>query len=96
MPIVFLAFAAFTLIRWLVRTRTFTAPTAALLLACVVAALRVAAGGSPVAALISGAIAGAAVWLLTWLDDRFHSLATIPIWLVSSALVLVILVLALT
>jgi hypothetical protein len=88
---VFSAFAALTLFRWLVRTRTLTALVAAISLAAVVAAFRVATGAPLTAAMIAGVIAGAAGWSLAWLDDRFHSFATIPIWFVSSAVAIVVL-----
>ena len=33
---------------------------------------------------MSGAIAGTVLWLLVWVDERFHSLISIPLWFVAS------------
>jgi hypothetical protein len=43
------------------------------------------------AALFAGFMAATLAALLLWVEDRFHSLATIPIWFVASALLLALL-----
>ena len=60
-----------------------------------VAVLQLVSGRPLEGALVSGAIAGAALWLLVWVDERFHSLISIPIGLVATMGLWVLLSLAL-
>jgi hypothetical protein len=57
---------------------------AALVFAVCIALLHIVTGTPVVAALIAGSVAALAVWLLCWVDGRFHSLATIPLWFIAS------------
>jgi hypothetical protein len=72
------------LFRWYVVVRGTDDRKAALVFAACIAGVHIATGTPVVNALVAGAIAAIAIWLLCWVDGRFHSLATIPLWFMAS------------
>ena len=84
----FLTFAAclfvLRLFQWYVTVQHTPLLKAALTLAIGLAALKLALGRPLPVALAGGAVAGVAAAGLVWVDRRFHSLASIPVWLVLS------------
>jgi len=74
----------FTIALLHMRATQVGAARAALGYGIALAALALIAGGSLPESLMRGAVGGAALRLLVWVDDTFHSWATLPLWLVAT------------
>lgn len=82
---------ALRLFWWYVEVQHTPVSKAATVLGAAVAAMKLLVTHNLPAALVSGVVAGFAASALVWVDRRFHSLASIPVWLVLSWLLAVVL-----
>jgi hypothetical protein len=48
------------------------------------AAIAFLTGHSLLQSTIQGGLAALALWLLIWVEHRFHAMATLPLWLIAS------------
>ncbi len=74
----------FTMALWHMRVTHVKPVRAALGYGMALVALALVAGGSLPESVLRGALAGAALWLLVWVDETFHSWATLPLWFVAT------------
>jgi hypothetical protein len=65
---------------WHMRVTPLKPSRAALGYGGALVALALIAGDSLPESVVRGALGGAALWLLVWVDENFHSWATLPLW----------------
>ena len=80
------------LARWYVQVRQADSRAVAASCGAAVAALHLLRGAAVLDAAVTGAIVGIVVLLLFVVDARFHSVVTIPLWLIATLALLVLLV----
>jgi hypothetical protein len=74
----------FVLAWWHMRVQHVSPSKVAMGYGSALGALSLVSGASLSAAALRGGLAGAALWLLVWVDQTFHSWASLPLWFVAT------------
>lgn len=87
----FLSFLALRFFWWYVDVQRTSVSKAAIVLGGCVAGFKLVFTQNVPAAIISGLVTALAAAGLVWVDRRFHSLASIPVWFVLSWILAIVL-----
>jgi hypothetical protein len=68
---------------WHMRVQHVSPSKVALGYGTALGALSLVDGASVSAAVLRGVLAGVALWLVVWVDQTFHSWASLPLWFVA-------------